>query len=210
MRAHRPWLIWLPPLALSLVLGACSSMRLVDTEVRSFGPSQRTDVNPSAQQTRPRTYVIDRLPSQQGADFDPIVTAVREALEPLSLRLHDPASPLPADGVLQIRYDERHQDHAPWDPKPSPFWGGFGWGNAGGGASLGWRMAPPLKLWFERELHLVMRRASDHTVVFETRARHDGVWPDTAAVLPAMLSAALRDYPQGHPEPRIIDIDIPR
>lgn len=209
MRAHRPWLIWLPPLALSLVLGACSSVRLVDTEVRSFGPSQRTDVSPSAPQTRPRTYVIDRLPSQQSADFDAIVTTVREALEPLSLRLHDPASPLPADTVLQIRYDERHQDHAPWEPEPSPFWGGFGWGNTGGGASLGWRMPPP-KLWFERELHLVMRRASDRTVVFETRARHDGVWPDTAAVLPAMLRAALRDYPQGHPEPQIIDIDIPR
>ena len=64
--------------------------------------------------------------------------------------------------------------------------------------------------YFRREIHLVMRRITDGQVVFESRTRHDGRWPDDQAVLPAMLEAALRGFPNPPPGPRRIIVEIPR
>lgn len=190
------------PLVFSLLLGACSSVRLVDTEVRSFAPTTL----PAPTTTARQTYQIERLPSQQTAPFDAIEEAVKQALTPHGLTAVAGGAAL----RLQIEYTERQQDHAPWEAPRSPFWGSFWLGSGGSGVGLGMHFPPVTRPWFERELHLILRRDSDRAVVFETRARHDGIWADTTSVLPAMLEAALRDYPQGHPEVQTIHIDIPR
>ena len=188
----------LTTLVFSLLLGACSSVRLVDTEVRSFAGPATGD--------SPQHYQVERLPSQQTQAFDAIAQSVEQALAAHGLKAVASGAAL----SLQIEYSERQQDHAPWETPRSPFWGSFWLGNSGRGLNLGLQFPPTPRPWFERELHLVLRRLSDRAVVFETRARHDGIWSDTAAVLPAMLEAALRDYPKGHPEAQTIHIDIPR
>ncbi|MGH8831014.1 MAG: DUF4136 domain-containing protein, partial [Polaromonas sp.] len=79
------------------------------------------------------------------------------------------------------------------------------------GASLG--LSFPMRFpepYFKRELIILMRDLASNQVVFETRARHDGVWRDTLAVLPAMLDAALRGFPQPPPGTRRINVEIPR
>lgn len=188
-------------LIIALGLSACGGMRIVDSEVRSFGSAETR-----ATMTGARFHTA-RLPSQQDAAFDAVVLAVEQGLQAQGLQ------PSPADQAsltLHITWRERALPRAPWEPEPSPFWGHFWLNNNGGGAGLGWRVPPPDLPWFERELHLVLRRNSDQSVVFETQARHDGRWRDTPAVLPAMVRAALQDFPQGRPETRTINIDIPR
>ena len=64
--------------------------------------------------------------------------------------------------------------------------------------------------FFKRELSMLMRELISQQVVFETRAFHDGVWSDTPAVLPAMMDAALRGFPEPPPGTRRINVEISR
>lgn len=185
--------------AVSVMLGACSSMRIVDNEVRSFGQTP-----PPAPQSH--SYQLQRLLSQKNETFDPIAQAVNLALTKLGL--HE-VSKNP-DWVATVHWTEQQLPRAPWEPAPSPF-EDLIWLNSGGaGVGLSWRY-PAIDLpWYERSLSLILRDARSDSVVFETQVRHDGRWSDTAAVLPAMLQAALHDYPQGQPTLQIFNIEIPR
>ena len=54
-----------------------------------------------------------------------------------------------------------------------------------------------------------MRNAAG-AVVFESHASHDGIWPDSEAVLAAMLDAALQGFPTPPAGARQVNIEIPR
>ena len=53
-------------------------------------------------------------------------------------------------------------------------------------------------------------RKTREAMVYEVRAVHEGVWSDGVQVVPAMLEAALRGFPQPPTGTRRIDIDIAR
>lgn len=68
-------------------------------------------------------------------------------------------------------------------------------------------LPPP---YFVREVSLVMREVSNGQVVFESRAKHEGPWSDSLAVLPAMFDAALQGFPTPPVGLRRVVIEIPR
>ena len=109
----------------------------------------------------------------------------------------------------------RVQAHARTDLLAYPdYWDGpgWGWGGWGGGrgfyGGLSMRFPPPTL--YRREVGLILREAASGTVVYETRAVHEGVWTDNPAVFAAMFDAALNGFPTPPTGPRRIVLEIPR
>jgi hypothetical protein len=74
-----------------------------------------------------------------------------------------------------------------------------------------WAQPMPMGLQATRyryTVHLLLRDAAKKTVVFESTATHEGPWSDRAAVLPAVLLAAVQDFPQGSDTARRVLIDL--
>ena len=189
--------ITLPLLCAALWLTGCASTRLVDSDVQSF--SQLAGAPARA------TYSFERLPSQQaqGAQQSAVEDQARLALAKVGLR-QDSAAPF-----------YRVQAHARTDLLAYPdYWDGpgWGWGGWGGGrgfyGGLSMRFPPPTL--YRREVGLILREAASGTVVYETRAVHEGVWTDNPAVFAAMFDAALNGFPTPPTGPRRIVLEIPR
>lgn len=191
----------------ALVLAGCSAMRVVDSDVTTFAPWQGATGAPGT------TYRFERLPSQQALPAQPKDLS-QDQLEALAIQklerfglVHRPDAALltvqlGASGVVQ----------------PASFSQGFyggsgvtvGTGTAGSFIGLSFpvmRTEPPLYL---RELSVIMRDSRSHAVVYETRARHSGVWADARAIWPAMMDAALNGFPNPPAGPRRVNVEIPR
>ena len=190
----------------AVLLASCSGMRLVDSDVSAFSSS----AIPAA--TTPASYRFERLPSQQArAERSSTFEALAEtALARVGLRRDDAAPQY----TVQLDLRTFRDPQAPWDDGrylagyAAPFPVVTRYGTVMHYPSLS--VFVPEFPYYRRELGLVLRRTSDHQVVFETRAKHDGRWPDDDAVLSAMLQAALRDFPNPPPGLRHIVIEIPR
>ena len=190
-------------LLLLLALGGCSGMRIVDADVSAFSTA------PSM--TLPARFRFERLPSQQAmADRQSHLEGlVQEALERVGLERDDAAAAYSVSFEVRTAQDPR----APWeDPREDfgyfrPFIGI----HVGRGVFVQQTFGLPVNSpYYRREIHLLVRRLGDGTVVFETRARHDGRWSDDEPVLRAMVEAALRDFPNPPQGMRRVDIEIPR
>jgi hypothetical protein len=72
--------------------------------------------------------------------------------------------------------------------------------------SLMLTLEPP---WYQHSVHLVLRRVDNARVAFESSAVFDGPWSDSANIVPVLLQAALRDYPQPPVGPRKVVIELP-
>ncbi|HMN55914.1 MAG TPA: hypothetical protein PKE15_01590 [Ottowia sp.] len=77
---------------------------------------------------------------------------------------------------------------------------GFGWGGP-----LGWDDSVPIYI---SQVSLVMRDVRSGQIVYDTRARHDGTWSNTGAVLAALFAAALQGYPNPPPGPQRVDVPM--
>ena len=203
---------------LSLMTG-CSSMRLVDSDVTAFPRWASAPPGPGT------AYRFERLPSQQtpGAQQDAVEALARTALARVGLELNPGAARFSVQVVATTQMIER-PGYGGYSGYPG--FGGYGYGGYGGmfarpgvylgggnrGAAFG--LSFPLRFpeppYYRRELTILMRDLSTQQVVFEARALHDGVWSDTLAVLPAMLEATLRGFPEPPPGTRRIDVEIPR
>jgi predicted small secreted protein len=194
----------------SLSLSGCASVRLIDNQVQSF--SQLTTLTPST------TYRFERLPSQRD---DPQHAALERmaqtALEKVGLQLADPVSPTATPYTVQLTARSERDDAA--NPNAllysDPFFGLAGRPRAthagvGFYGSLFWvaPVFPPP--YYRREISLLLRDAQTNSVVYETRARHDGPWHDSEQIFPAMLAAALQDFPTPPQTERLVGIEIPR
>ena len=191
-------------LVLALLAG-CSGLRLVDNEVQSHARWQAMPAEPG------NTYRFERLPSQQGpaVQFEPsqdqLEAMAQSALAKLGL-VHLPAAALftvqiSATTVLQPGYGSQ------WPGVPIV---SIGAGTAGSQIGMAFpmmRYEPPLYI---REVQLIVRDSRSHQVVYETRARHSGVWSDARALLPAMIDAALSGFPNPPSGPRRVNVQIPR
>ena len=175
-------------------------MRLVDSQVNSFA------VKPIAAGA---SYRFERLPSQQ-ADAeaqDRLEAITAQALAKVGLQRNDSAPVL----LAQVQLTQRMERTATEGPA---FGWGLGWrmGHHGGIGMGGGTLFPGLadlpSYW--REVHLSLRDLATQTVVFESRASHDGPWSDSAAIVPAMLDAALQGFPNPPPGQRRVNIEIQR
>lgn len=185
------------------MLGGCSGMRLVDTDVSSFATMPLVASGAS--------YSFQRLPSQQTqAERQSALEAlVDQALQPLGLQRDDAHAQYSVEVSAAVRVDPP----ALWE---RPFFGWSGWimGPMHGGNAVIVTGAPLFPVseppFFRRQLDLFIRDLSSMQVVFETHASHDGRWSDNAAIFAAMLRAALKDFPQAPQGLRRINIEIPR
>lgn len=189
-------------------LAGCGSMRLVDTDVRSFASPPFVPIGAS--------YRFERLPSQQAdvAQQTRLEAMAQQALGKAGLQRNDAA----ASYSVQISASMKIDPYSPWD-RPWPGWGpgwNFGFGIQSGNVLIvgnsplmpGFGMGETPYYW--RQVSLIIRDLRTNQVVYETHAAHDGRWADSEAVLPAMFEAALKDFPKPPPGVRRINMEIPR
>ncbi len=191
--------------ALVLLLAGCSTVRLVDSDVSAF-PSATPQNVPV-----PSNYRFERLPSQQaqGPGRAGLEELAQKELAKVGLQRNETAAQYSVQLDIRVIRDPQ----APWDDPR--YMGGFvtpypvvtRYGTF-------WR-SPSLSLQFDfpyyrREVHVIVRRVTDNQVIFESRANHDGRWPDDERVLPAMLQAALQGFPNPPQGLRRVVVEIPR
>ena len=195
-----------------LLLAGCASTRLVDSDVQSFSQLRALPAPP--------TYRFERTLSQQAqpAQQDLLEAQAAQALAKVGMQ-HTGGSPAAYRVQVEARMQRELQPYwyDPWDNWYGP-WGGWGWGlglgtgwgGRGGfyGGGLAMRFPPPTQ--YRREVMLVLREAASGSVVYETRAVHDGIWNDSPAVFAAMLDAALTGFPVPPAGPRRVNVEIPR
>jgi len=180
-------LVWLAALA------GCATTRLIDSEVRSFR-SASADVAASS-------YQFERLPSQQA---DAAAQVQREqwaqpVLQRVGLTL---ASQAPR---YTVQWGVASEQVLRNEPVFRRLWGGF--------PVRPVFAAPPLFLPIEPMLYrfqvqVLVRDALSREVVYEASAQHTGPWNDQAQILPAVLLAAMRDFPQGASGPSSVKVEI--
>ena len=174
-------------------LAGCASTRLIDSDVRSFRTGS-PDLAAAA-------YQFERLPSQQA---DAAAQTQREnwaapVLQRVGLTL---AGQAPRYTVQLGVATEQVLRNDPIFPRR---WIGM----AGGGL---WG-SPPLLLPLEPSLYrfqvqVLLRDAQSREVVYEATAQHTGPWSDQTNILPAVLLAAMRDFPQGAVGPSSVKVEI--
>lgn len=200
--------------ALALITG-CASLNTVSADVSTFGTW------PAGQ--APGSYAIERLPSQQQADADQIALedAAGRALEAVGFTPTPVGTP--ADYTVQIGARISAQQRAPWDdPMWWGAWGprwstlswyqpGWGWGYGRGyGAGIGWRGTWAMESTdYQREVGVLIRERASGQAVYEARAQSSGVTRGSTAVLGAMYTAALKDFPQVQAKPHTVTVQLP-
>ena len=174
-------------------LAGCASKRLIDSEVRSFR-SGTLDMAAAS-------YQFERLPSQQA---DAAAQVQREnwaapVLQRVGLSL---ASQVPRFTVQLSVATEQVLRNDPVFPRR--------WVGMAGAGLFG---APPMMLPLEPMLYrfrvqVLVRDAQSREVVYETSAQHTGPWSDQANILPAVLLAAMRDFPKEASGPMSVKVEI--
>ena len=186
------------------LLTACAGLRTVDTDVSAFPQWKNAPPAPNT------AYRFERLPSQQQPQEqqDAVETAARAALAKVGMTLN-PAAPRYA--VQVVTSSQPVNDSAGGFGGPGVFLGG---GSGGGGSGVGVGLSFPLgrsaSSSSRHDLTIVMREVATQQVVFETRATHAGTSGDKLAVLPAMMDAALRGFPEPPLGTRRISAEVAR
>jgi hypothetical protein len=180
-------------------LTACASLDSVDSEVSSYSrwPAGRT----------PSTYAFERLPSQQAhpQQAQRLEDAARRAVEGAGF-VPAPEGAAP-DVTIQLGARIAELDPSPFD---DPLWygrfgsfhGPFAYGRYGRPFfGPGWRYGyggPGVDLpYYEREVAVLIRDKRSGEALYEARANSEGTSAAAADLLPAMFSAALKDFPNG-------------
>ncbi len=182
-------------LLVSLALAGCATHRVIDSSVRSFATAT-ADMPPAG----PFSFRFERLPSQQ-AEAQTQDWLENMALPVLAQKGLVPDAQAPRFTLeLRVAVDAINQT--------SPFHAYWGFGSMGSDL---WAQPAPMGLQAPRyryAVHLLLRDAANKSVVFESTATHEGPWSDRAAVLPAVLLAAVQDFPQGGDKGRQVLIDL--
>ncbi len=195
-------------LVVATVVAGCAGIGAVDSQVSSFSrwPAGRA----------PATYAFERLPSQQA---DPpqaqiLEDAARLAVE--SAGFVAAASGAVPDVTVQIGARVTRIERSPFD---DPFWYGFGsfgrrygpyygphygpyygapygpfWGPGRGFGAWGGGYGPLLE---DHEVGVLIRDRRSGEALYEARASSDQTSFTDARLLPALFSAALKDFPNG-------------
>ena len=189
-----------------MFLAGCATTRVIDSDVTAFQTWKSAPPGPGT------LYRFERLPSQQAtaAQQGVIEAAARPALAKVGLVPSDTGARYSVQVLLNTQLVERVLA----DPFGYGGYGGFGGfggfpghgrfgpGFYGQGGSRGASFGLAFPLWtfesatFKHEVTVLMRDLGTQQVAFETRALHFGPWNDSLNLLPALLDAALRGFPQ--------------
>lgn len=183
-------------IATVVFLTACAGApRVLDSQVQSVA-------TPSAQASalQGARYRFERLPLQASQPETARLEALAEAaLARVGLVRDDHRPRISVQADVQVTRFWADPWGAPWPGYYGPpgrfyFGVGSGWRGAGFmfGAPWWWDSPTPA---YAREARLVMRDVQSGQVLYETRARHEGPWHDSDALIGALFSAALQDFP---------------
>lgn len=178
-------------------LAGCATLNSVDSDVSTYSrwPAGR----------QPASYVFERLPSQQAypQQAQALEDSARRAVESAGfVAATEGATP---DVSIQLGARITETDRSPFD---DPFWYGavgafhrpFGYGRFGRpfwGPRYGY-WGPGYDLpYYEREVAVLIRDKRSGEPLYEARANSDGTSASVSSLLPAMFSAALKDFPSG-------------
>jgi predicted small secreted protein len=173
-------------LTAAILLSACATMRDVDSEVRSFAGTGTVAVD--------ATYRIERLPSQQlqtdaREKFDALTDAV---LARKGWTRNDAQPRYTVQVDLQVlgvvRFLPEHLFHRLWRHSP---------------------VEHTDLPWYRHAVHVLIRDIHNAEAVYESHAQHDGPWTDSINLFPAVLEAALADFPQAVPAPHTVVVRLP-
>ncbi len=179
----------------SLALTACGTTRLIDSDVRSFGSAKAAPAT-----NGPQFYRFERLPSQQAK------ASAQDSLEALAAPVLAQRGLVLDAGAARFTVElrtsvEAFNRVAGWRAEHGLFGAGYGmWSEP-----LALNVAPAL---YRYTVQLLLRDATDKSVVFESSAQHEGPWSDHSKVLPAVLMAALRDFPAGAEHTQRVLVDL--
>ena len=179
----------------SLTLAGCATNRMIDSSVRSFNTATA-----ELPLEGPFSFRFERLPSQQ-ADAQ-----AQDRLEEIALPVL--AQKGLVSDALAPRFTLELRVAVDAISQTDPFHAYWGFGTMGSGL---WAQPMSMGLQptrYRYTVHLLLRDAANKTVVFESTATHEGPWSDRAAVLPAVLLAAVQDFPQGSDTARRVLIDL--
>lgn len=192
-------------LAAALLLGGCSSMRLVESQVRTSLPAEAPAIESGAR------YRFERLPSQTDPVENDSIDAIAEAeLQEVGLVRDDQAARYSV--LITTRMESFYVDDWGHPYGRGPYYGSIMIGNGRyyGGPMFGMGMRFPPPSQYRHEVVLLIRDLQSNQVVYETRAMHEGPWNDRYNVLRATLAAALKDFPTPPASPRRVKVEIPR
>ena len=176
-----------------LLLAGCALPRMIDSQVQSYVGS--------APAIRDASFRFDRLPSQQNnaGNQDQIEAFAQTALEQVGMVRSD-AAPRYLVQVLLAVQTVRNPYYRP--PRPRLVLG------ADGRIYEEWPIFMNMETpWFRHSVKVLLRDTGSGQVAYETTAVFDGPWADTVNLLPPMLEAALKDYPQ--PVQRRVVVELP-
>lgn len=205
--------------AAALVLSGCAGVGALNSDVSTYGswPAER----------KPGSYAFERLPSQQerAGEQQVIEDAARGALESAGFT---PAA-APGDAQFTVQVGARVGMSDRW-PYFDPFWNnvsvgysfgyhrgygrryghGYGRGRWALGIGAGYGGWSGYDAWpgYDREVAVLIREQKTGRLLYEARASNNGASPAIDPLLPAMFSAALRDFPAGGPNPRRVSVEI--
>ncbi|NVO04642.1 MAG: DUF4136 domain-containing protein [Rhodoferax sp.] len=192
-------------LAAVLALGGCAGARLIDSDVQSFVGA--------AAPARPASYRFERLPSQGDAaeqsrleDLAAVALAKVE-LTPAPLVSGAIAGTAAAAPTARYAVQLSVQVLPMVSPYDGAFYGGI-WGHRRPWSGFGFGLAME-PTWYRHAVRIVLRDSSSGQVAYETSASFDGPWADSANLLPVLLDAALRDYPNPPAGPHKVVTELP-
>lgn len=194
---------------LALLTTGCSGLRVIESDVRASAPA--TPPEPAAIAPGAH-YRFERLPSQveAPAQADAIEAIAETELKAAGLVRDDAQarySVQVSDSVQAFYVDDWGRRYDSMPPYGLGFYGEFG--VHFGPGRMGWGMGGwPPTLRYRYEVSLLIREIAGSRIVYETRATHEGPWGDRKNVLPALMTAALKDFPASHVGP--VKIKIPR
>jgi hypothetical protein len=178
---------------LGLWLSACATVRTADSSVTSFA-GQPAAVNGA-------TYRFEQLPSQSKEPLYGEIQAMAEkALSETGLKRDDAAARYSVE-VSMVSEQFLRQPHVVLGrysrfvmPSDRLFWPYY--------------PTATDSLTYRYQLRLVMRDTSTAKVAYETTAELEVPWSDSINMVPALLKAALRDYPAPPTSNRKVQVEL--
>lgn len=182
-------------LATALLQG-CGLPRMIDSDVQSFVGSEGALTGVG--------YRFERLPSQQahsGAQ-QTIEAMAEQAFTEVGLYRDDAAPRYSAQVSMEVRTiappEQRRSRSERGLLRPD--------GVAVFSPSFALVIEQP---WYRHSVQVLLRDVGSTRVAFESTASFDGPWADSLQLLPVVMRAALRDYPNPPQGARKVVIELP-
>lgn len=201
------WVTRIAVIVLASVLTACASgPRIVVSDVRTVAAQA-----PGAAVLVGAHYRFDPVPQAVGQPSQERVQALAEAALARVGLIHDDAEPrlaVQASGTVQAYWVDEWGPYGGWSNPRIALGLGYGWRGGAFGLGYGVPMWDPSIPMYISEAHVLMRDIQTGQIVYDSRARHDGPWHNTDAVLAALFVAAMEGYPNPPSGPRRVDVPI--